>query len=843
MRVAFRSGGISTPVRFAILIALLSVALNPAVAQQTNPVDRKVTNPMTDTPNVNPLTQDQPVKQKTPSSQGEIGEATDLLKVDAGTQTVSGPKEARVFVYEGNVDARIGTYRLQADKVTVYEATNKVIAEGNVVFDQGDQQRITGTRAEWNYRTKTGFFLNSTGFTNQTQDGTRLYFTADRVEKVSLDTLIATNVQVTACDEDVPKWSFHAKRAKIKTGDRVRVYSPNLRVKGVPIFYLPYASVSIKPRDRASGFLTPTFGGSGQKGFRFSGGYYQTLGRSADITLRNDIYSSRGIGYGADLRTRANSRSFFNAGFYTVKDRIFGNKADADHPDQGGSSFYVEGVHYFPNGFIAAADVNLTSNLAYRQVFSDSIQQAISPEERSQVFVNKDYNDYSFNFLARSQVTSLPNSRIRIRELPSVSIDKRATPLDFFKKLPVYYSFEAAAEGVSRKETVDDLVAFRRDVGGDPIISPSIVQRLDYHPQIQVPLYFFGVSVTASAGGRITFYSNSIDPVNRAILSRNITRGYGEFELDVRPPALFKDFHRSNGSFFFRHLIEPYITYRRIAGVNNFDRVIRFDYVDAVADTNEIEFGISNRFFTRRSTENVSSAAAKATRTGQRVPTSTQPYEALTITVRGKYFFDRFFGGALVAGRRNQFYPINTLSGFSYGGVPRRFSPLNIEARYRPRNDVFVDLRTDLDTRGGGVRALSTTFGINRPLLQAFQSFYYTRAVELVPSLAQFADARGKEPGTLRGSQWSPSLFLGDRERGLFGGASFFFDFQTRPGTNGRSLISSTVTAGYTWDCCAVTAQNYTFNVGVRQENRMVFSFRLNGIGTFGTEQIGQRFR
>jgi LPS-assembly protein len=842
LRVAFRSGGIS-PGLLVVLFALLGVASHTAVAQQTNPVDRKVTNPMTDTPNVNPLTQDQPVKQKTPPRQGEVGEATDLLKVDAGTQTVSGPKEARVFVYEGNVDARIGTYRLQADKVTVYEATNKVIAEGNVVFDQGDQQRITGTRAEWNYRTKTGFFLNSTGFTNQTQDGTRIYFTADRVERVSLDTIIATNVQVTACDEDVPKWSFHAKRAKIKTGDRVRVYSPNLRVKGVPVFYLPYASVSIKPRDRASGFLTPTFGGSGQKGFRISGGYYQTLGRSADVTLRNDIYTSRGIGFGADLRTRANSRSFFNAGFYFVKDRVLGHKADADHPDQGGSSLYVEGVHYFPNGFIAAADVNVTSNLAYRQVFSDSIQQAISPEERSQVFVNKDLNEYSFNFLARSQVTSLQNSRIRIRELPSVSIDKRATPLDFFKKLPVYYSFEAAAEGVSRKETVDDLIAFRLAVGGEPIITPSIVQRLDYHPRLQVPLHFFGVSVTASAGGRITFYSNSIDPVNRAILSRNITRGYGEFELDVRPPALFKDFQRSNGSFFFRHLIEPYITYRRIIGVNNFDRVIRFDYVDAVADTNEIEFGISNRFFTQRSTENVSSAAAKATRTGQRVPTSTQPYEALTVTVRGKYFFDRFFGGALVPGRRNQFYPIDTLSGFSYGGVPRRFSPLNIEARYRPRNDIFVDLRTDLDTRGGGVRALSTTFGINRPLIQAFQSFYYTRAVELVPSLAQFADARGKEPGTLRGSQWSPSIFLGDRERGLFGGASFFFDYQTRPGTDGRSLISSTVTVGYSWDCCAVTAQNYTFNVGVRQENRFVFSFRLNGIGTFGTEQIGQRFR
>jgi len=72
---------------------------------------------------------------------------------------------------------RIGTYRLQADKVTVYEATNKVLAEGNVVFDQADQQRITGSRAEWNYKTKTGYFLDSTGFTNRTLDGTRIYFT------------------------------------------------------------------------------------------------------------------------------------------------------------------------------------------------------------------------------------------------------------------------------------------------------------------------------------------------------------------------------------------------------------------------------------------------------------------------------------------------------------------------------------------------------------------------------------------------------------------------------------------------------------------------------------------
>ncbi|HYG81814.1 MAG TPA: LPS assembly protein LptD, partial [Pyrinomonadaceae bacterium] len=513
--------------------------------------------------------------------------------------------------------------------------------------------------------------------------------------------------------------------------------------------------------------------------------------------------------------------------------------------DQGGSSFYVDGVHYFPNGFLAAADVNVTSNLAFRQVFSDSIQQAISPEERSQIFINKNFGDYSLNFLARSQVTSIPNVRIRTRQLPSITLDKRPSALRYFERVPVYFSFTGSLEGVSRKETVEDILLFRGEVDGDPIVSPSIVQRLDVHPRFSVPAHFAGWSVTATAGLSATYYSNSIDPVTRLILSRDVVRGYGEFELDVRPPALARNFRHGDGSFFFRHVIEPYFIYRKIEGITNFERIIRFDSADAVADTNEIEFGITNRFFTRRSTENVNPEAARAADAPgrRRVPLSRQPYEALTITLRGKYFFDPYFGGALVPGRRNQFYPINTFSGFTYGGVPRRWSPLNIEARYRPSRTLFADVRSDLDVQSGGLRNLSVTFGMNRPLVQAFTTFYYTRAIDLAPSLARFADAQGKEPGTLRGSQWSPALFLGDRERGLFGGVSFFFDFQNRPGQQHSSLISSVATIGYAFDCCAITAQYYSFDVGLRNENRFVFGFRLNGIGAFGTEQIGQPFR
>ena len=817
--------------------------VSSANSQQPNPVDRQVTNPITDTPNVNPLTQEQPLRPKLPVKPLDGSQSTEELDVRADKTTVTGDKDAHVVVHEGNVDARIGAYRLQADKVTVYEASNRVLAEGNVVFDQGEQ-RITGSRSEWNYATKLGYFLNSTGFTNQTQDGTIIYFTADSVEKVSINTIVIINAELTACEDSVPKWSFKTRRAEIKIGDRVRFKNPSFRVKNIPIIFLPFASISLKPRDRASGFLTPTFSGSGNKGFRISNAYYQTLGRSADLTIRQDIYASRGLGIGADLRTRANSRSFLNLGFYAVRDRMFGDDESKENPDQGGSSFYANGVHYFPNGFLAAADINVTSNLAFRQVFSDSIQQTISPEERSQIFVNKNSGDYSFNFLARSQVTSIPNTRIRIRELPSVSLDKRPSPLRFFGRIPLYFSFEGALEGVSRKETVEDLATFQQQVRGAPIISPSIVQRLDFHPKFSIPLHFDGWSITATAGARATYYSNSLNAATRIVSSGDIVRGYGEFELDVRPPAFARNFHHTDGSFYFRHVIEPYIIYRKIEGISSFERIIRFDYVDAIADTSEIEYGITNRFFTRRSTENVNRSAERAAETnGDLNHLSSQPYEALTITFRGKYFFDPYFGGALTPGRRNQFYPINTFSAFTYGGVPRRFSPVNIEARYRPRRNLFADVRSDIDVQGGGMRNLAVAVGLSFPRVRAFQTFYYTRAVKLSPSLERFTDKNGNEPGTLQGSQWSPSIFVGNTQRGLFGGISLFFDFQNRPSQGSSALISSTGTIGYAYDCCAITIQNYTFNVGLRNENRFVFSFRLNGIGAFGTEEIGQDLR
>jgi LPS-assembly protein len=561
------------------------------------------------------------------------------------------------------------------------------------------------------------------------------------------------------------------------------------------------------------------------------------------LTIRSDIFTQRGIGYGADVRTRANSRSFLNFGFYAVKDRIFGPGPDAAHPDQGGSIVYAEGVQYFPNGFTAAVDVRLTSSLDFRQAFSDGIQQIISPIEVSQGFVNKSWGNYTLDLLARSQVISIPNVRVKTRNLPSVNFEKRPSQLSFLDGL--YFGFRTSVEGVSRREEVDNLTLYRAQTGSDPIVSPALGQRFDVYPEFLFPIHTKYFTATATAAGRMTYYSDSLN-VFRQVIGKDLVRKYGEFELDMRPVALAKNFYDKNGKFKFRHVIEPFATYRFIKGIDNFSKIIRFDELDTITDTNEIEYGVANRIYTRRYAEAVTPEAQKKLREtppDKRDPIAAQPYELFSLTVRGKYFFDKTFGGALIPGQRNEIAPITALTFYTFGGVPRRFSPINIDATYRPQRTIFVSTRMDVGVQGDGLRDISATVGYDTHNLKFFQTFYYTRAVTLTPALKQYADAAGKEAGTLRGSQWSPSVFFGNRQHGWYGGASVFFDFENRRATDESPLISSLYTAGYAYDCCSLAVQYYKFNVGVRQENRIVFSFRLNGLGSFGTEQYGQGLR
>ncbi|MGB5012950.1 MAG: LptA/OstA family protein, partial [Pyrinomonadaceae bacterium] len=231
-----------TPILLAVLLSAVGFS------QQTNPVERQVANPITDTPNINPISPERniaaPKPKKKASIEPEGGDGEVVVYSDR--QSVAGEGGKRIVTHEGNVDVRYGIYRLQAEKVVIYQAENKMEATGSVIFDQGEDQRITGAKAVWNYKTKLGVFEDSTGFTNQTDDGTVIYFTAERVEKTALNVIVVYKGEFTACDEATPKWSFTSSKATITLNDKVKLRNAKFRIKGVPLMVVPYATVPIK---------------------------------------------------------------------------------------------------------------------------------------------------------------------------------------------------------------------------------------------------------------------------------------------------------------------------------------------------------------------------------------------------------------------------------------------------------------------------------------------------------------------------------------------------------------------------------------------------------------------
>lgn len=798
--------------RIVLCVSLLGLSAINSFAQQTEP-EKKVANPIGV---ADQQRQSNRQTKLTITTQIEPGQAQEVTFVSEKQEAIG--EKSEIVVMTGKAQITYGDVIVIADRATYNTITDDLLAEGNVYFEQ-QGQRITADRIEINYKTKRGVITNPTAFTSATRDGTTLIVDASRADKISEDTYTLENAKLTACQEEVPKWAFTAKRARIRLDHRAKVYNALLRIKNIPVFYLPYASISISKKDRASGFLLPTSGSSSIKGRTLHLSYYQTLGRSADVLVRTDIFSKRGIGVGFDFRARTNETSKINFGSFLVFDRLFGDKG----PDQGGSSFYADAVHNFKNGFVAVADVNITSSFAFRQIFSDNILSAISPEERSLFYLNKNWRSFSFNAQFGEQSSFIgefdqngnfvSDQIVKVRKFPSVELNKRPTQIS--DHIPFYFSFDSALEGVRRSETSADQFKLK---------TPSVVQRLDFAPRLTFPLKSFaGFTVTPSIGVRSTFYSDSLDPVTRQVTGQNLFRNYVDLDVDVRPTALAKVYRHNDGTAWFKHIIEPFIEYRRIEGIDEFDRTLRVDERDVIAETNEIAFGISNSILVKRSPGE-----------GQ----APQPHEFLNVTLTQKYFFDPTFGSALHEGERNQFFPINTLGGFSFGAIQRDVSPLNLKARIRPTQNIFADVRLNYDTKFHDLRDFIVGAGLSKGIFSISQSWFYTRRIAV--------DQFKFDPSTLPGNQMDISAFIGNPSRGPYGGFTVSYDLRDKlfnGGVRDQKLINLTTSTGWAWDCCSLNIQTITFNAGLRNENRIVFAFTLKGIGSFGTENIGQRRR
>ncbi|MBI3940215.1 MAG: LPS-assembly protein LptD [Acidobacteria bacterium] len=699
--------------------------------------------------------------QQSPRASVEFERPDGAITIEADRIERTGGQEWRAT---GSVRVTYKDAILATEALEYNSQTEVVRSATQARFTQG-LHWIQASRMEMNLRTELGVFFDAEGFTDQD-----FYFKAAVVRKTGPGIYQAEDALVTSCSDAIPKWSFSMRSATVTVKESVTARNTLFHLKKLPVLYIPYLRMPLQRKRRASGFLIPSTGTSNNKGRRISQSFYLTLGESADLMLFGDYFSSRGLGYGSRLRARPHSDTRIDLNGYVVRDRL----------KQGGASMSVQAETLLPNGFRGVALFNLVSNFAFRQVFSDTFRAATAPDQNSLLFLTNNFGSLSFNTSVSREETFFPARGVVIRSAPRIELRSLGTRLGN----RFYLEFESTLEGLNRSDAL--------------LRTPQFVQRFDLFPR----LYYTGLktryfSFFPKVGARETYYSDSRDGSGRGLAGKAVRRHYQQAELDLLGPVLQRRFKVWGG---LRHSLQPELRYRWIDGIRPYRRLLRFDDVDAVADTHEVEYSLTQRLF----------------RGGNFYNEGDTNLETISFRIAQKYFVDGNFGGALEKGRVNQFYPLNTLTGFLYATEPRRFSPVTALLRFSPSYRYSADVRADYDSQRSRFRNTSVTGYFSASRWFGGITYFLTRKLD---------------PSSFTSNQVQTLIAYGQPWKGFSASSLLNYDIQ-------RSALQNSMTrVNYFWDCCGLSLEFLQFRVNVRNESHLRFSFFLKGLGAFGTMQ------
>jgi LPS-assembly protein len=703
-------------------------------------------------------------------------------------------RQGSLFIADDDVDIHYAGQHLRADHVEYNDETNEAFASGHVQYDF-ESQHFEADEAHYNVGTGRGTFTNVRGTVKIERrpnptilvTDNPLYFEAHQVERFGNDFYIIHEAWITVCDPRRPKWQFYAPRARLRLGKTMALVNANFRLFRVPLIWMPYATAPAGSKLRQSGILVPVAGNSTSKGFVFGDEFYWAPVTWMDTTLGAQYLSRRGSSERGQFRATPWEGTSIRYNYFGVIDRLH----------QGGHEQRVAIQSLLPNNWRFVADINELSSLTFRLAFSDTFGEAINSEVRSSTFLTHNFRGFSFNLASlsdRSFLTTSPQTSVSVRNAPQARFGSvEQSP---FERLPVYFGFDALAGALKR-----DDVGFTPTATFVPIATANFVPRFELAPRVTMPLHFGPwLSATTTAAFRTTYYGSSLTPAG-IVSTESLTRNDGEFTFDIRPPTLERFFGAASSDKTkrgrrYKHTIEPHITYRNITGVNNFFQFIRFDADATRTDTNEVEYGVTQRFWMKSGDD--------------------QPQELVSWRLVQKHYFDPTFGGAIVNGQRNVLEPLDSVTPFAFALGPRNSSPIVSDFRITPGGLFDTEQTLEYDPQLHKVTVIGTLVKI-KPYREFFATIAHFRL------------------------QDNPILQpLSNQVRVLLGYGS-----ETRRGFNVTSGISYDITnsalqsqlvqVSYNGKCCGLALEYRRFALGqVRTDNQVRVAFIVANIGTFG---------
>ncbi len=241
---------------------------------------------------------------------------------------------ARRLTLTGSVVIPCKDMTLYADTVIYEDDTEIVQAIGHVTLQQADLL-IYADRAEINRLTRLGTFYDARGSARLANQPTEkslfgtlepdVLFFGNEISKTGPKTYRIHDGGFTTCVQPTPRWEMSTSDGTITLDKHALLRNVVLRVKDVPLLFLPAIYYPINKEDRSTGFLLPTYGSSTLRGTSLSNAFFLALGRSQDATFYHDWFSKTGQGIGTEYRYVQSRASRGNVRFYTLRERaLFG---------------------------------------------------------------------------------------------------------------------------------------------------------------------------------------------------------------------------------------------------------------------------------------------------------------------------------------------------------------------------------------------------------------------------------------------------------------------------------------------------------------------------------------
>jgi LPS-assembly protein len=465
----------------------------------------------------------------------------------------------------GGVELHYQDVTLRAQQVSVDLGSKELTAQGNVIIDQGPS-RLTGSSATYDLDTKTGSLRDASAVAPQ-----GIHFSGDRIDKVGDDEFVVDNGIFTSCEGAVPPWSFRLGHARIRLESYARVRNASMRVKALPILYVPYMVWPTKT-ERASGLLIPKVGSSNDRGAYLGLAYYQTLGRSWDATLYADLFSKDYLAGGTEVRYHPTEGTRGRLRGWAIDDPL--------QEDLRWKMSWEHDTRDLPLGLRGVVAFEDYSDDQFFRDFERGLDDKARSSVYSQAFLSGSWGAQSFN-LKVDQRETLGLSPDTLRQLPEVEYRLRPTRLG---KSPLYLSLDSAAHFLS--------VERGSGLSGE-------YERFHLEPALRLPLAPAPwLSLTLTAGERLTWYGDTVGVVDgrQAFLGESLTRAVPSGGAELIGPSFSRIFgSRPGAPGRVKHVIEPRFEWAYGRDFEDQALVPFFDEIDSVASRNVGRFALINR--------------------------------------------------------------------------------------------------------------------------------------------------------------------------------------------------------------------------------------------------------